>query len=225
MKKAIIVVATAAALIATPGYRRRCDAAGQGAACCARAAASGWTGFYVGADAGLSATDAKWTATNFVQQLVVAGVPTGTMTGLNPILMSQAPAQHAIGAARRLSRLQLAIRAALAGRDRRRLRLDRPHREAPGLRLPRHGIIGFPSGADLSLRTTWDASARLRLGFLVTPTTSDLCDRRLRLAASGGDVLVQLADHLQRRRGQLRAVLASPPRRTGPAPRSAAASR
>jgi outer membrane immunogenic protein len=43
-------------------------------------------------------------------------------------------------------------------------------------KLPGFGFLGtganaFPTGADLSLRTTWDASARLRLGFLVTPTT------------------------------------------------------
>jgi outer membrane immunogenic protein len=43
-------------------------------------------------------------------------------------------------------------------------------------KLPGFGFLGtganaFPVGADLSLRTTWDASARLRLGFLVTPTT------------------------------------------------------
>ena len=78
MKKAIIVVAAAAAaaaLIATPAIAADVTLPVKAPPVAPAPAASGWTGFYVGADAGLSATDAKWTATNFVQQLLVAGVP------------------------------------------------------------------------------------------------------------------------------------------------------
>ena len=89
MKKAIVVVASAAALIATSAITA--DVTLPVKAPPVVPAPAGWTGFYLGADAGLSATDAKWTATNFVQQLLVAGVPIGTTTGLNPTLASQAP--------------------------------------------------------------------------------------------------------------------------------------
>ena len=129
------------------------------------------------------------------------------MTGLNPTLVSQAPLNMQSG---RLGgylgyNWQFAPRwlAGIEGD----FGWTGHTGKLPGFGFLGTGIMGLPSGADLSLRTTWDASARLRLGFLVTPTTLDLCDRRLRLAASGGDVLVQLAGHLQRRSGQLRAVL------------------
>jgi opacity protein-like surface antigen len=88
MKKAISVVASIAALIATPAIAADVTLPVKAPPVAPAPAVSGWTGFYLGADAGLSATDAKWTATNFVQQLLVAGVPIGTTTGLNPTLVS-----------------------------------------------------------------------------------------------------------------------------------------
>jgi len=169
MKKAIVVVASVAALIASPAIAA--DVALPVKAPPVAPAVSGWTGFYVGADAGLSATDSKWTATNFVQQLLLAGVPIGTTTGLNPTLTSQAPLNMQSG---RLGgylgyNWQFAPRW-LAGIEGDFGWTGHTGR-LPGFGFLGTGVNGFPTGADLSLRTTWDASARLRLGYLVTPTT------------------------------------------------------
>ena len=84
MKVAIIAAASAVALMAAPAIAADMTLPVKAPPVAPAPAASGWTGFYLGADAGLSATDAKWTATNFVQQLLVAGVPIGTTTGLRP---------------------------------------------------------------------------------------------------------------------------------------------
>ena len=168
--KNTIVAASAAALMATSAIAADVTLPVKAPPVAPAPAASGWSGFYVGADAGLSATDAKWTATNFVQQLVVAGVPTGTMTGLDPILMSQAPLNMQSG---RLGgylgyNWQFAPRwlAGIEGD----FGWTGHTGKLPGFGFLGTGIMGLPSGADLSLRTTWDASARLRLGFLITPT-------------------------------------------------------
>src|ERR1700722_5714759 len=171
MKTTIIFVWSAAALIATSAIAADVTLPVKAPPVAPGPAVSGWTGFYVGADAGLSATDAKWTATNFVQQLLVGGVPIGTTTGLNPTLASQAPLnmQSARFGGYLGYNWQFAPRW-LVG-----IEGDLGWTGRTG-RLPGFGFLGtganaFPTGADLSLRTTWDASARLRFGFLVTPTT------------------------------------------------------
>src|SRR6202795_5184793 len=171
MKKAIIVVASAAALIATSAIAADVTLPVKAPPVAPAPAVSGWTGFYVGADAGLSATDAKWTATNFVNQLLVAGVPVGTTTGLNPTITSQAPVNTQSG---RIGgylgyNWQFAPRwlAGIEGG----LGWTGHTGKLPGFGLLATGPNALPVGADLSDRTTWDASARLRLGFLVTPTS------------------------------------------------------
>jgi outer membrane immunogenic protein len=171
MKKAIIVVATAAALLASPAIAADVTLPVKAPPVAPAPAVAGWTGFYVGADAGLSATDSKWTATNFVNQVLVAGVPTGTVTGLNPTLTSQAPVNMQSG---RLGgylgyNWQFAPRwlVGIEGD----LGWTGHTGKLPGFGLLATGPNALPVGADLSVRTTWDASARLRLGFLVTPTS------------------------------------------------------
>jgi len=156
---------------AAKAARNRPPAAAAPAAVAPAPAASGWTGFYVGADAGLSATDAKWTATNFVQQLLVAGVPIGTTTGLNPTLVSQEPLN--MQSARLGGYLgynwQFAPRwvVGIEGDWGSAKRITTQAGFLPGF----SGIF-FPlvPGDSASVRTTWDASARGRLGFLPTPS-------------------------------------------------------
>ena len=75
--KNTIVAASAAALMATSAIAADVTLPVKAPPVAPAPAASGWSGFYVGADAGLSATDAKWTATNFVQQLVIAAFRPG----------------------------------------------------------------------------------------------------------------------------------------------------
>src|SRR3984957_19826744 len=171
MKVAIIAAASAVALMAAPASAADVALPVKAPPAAPAPAVSGWTGFYLGADAGLSATDAKWTATNFVQQLLVAGVPIGTTTGLNPTLVSQEPLNMQSG--RYGGYLgynwQFAPRW-LAGVEG-DLGWTGHTGKLPGFGLLATGPNALPVGADLSVRTTWDASARLRLGFLVTPTS------------------------------------------------------
>jgi outer membrane immunogenic protein len=171
MKKAIVVVASAAALIASPAIAADVTLPVKAPPVAPAPAVSGWTGFYVGADAGLSATDSKWTATNFVNQVLLAGVPIGTVTGLNPTLTSQAPVNMQSG--RFGGYLGYNWQFAphwLAGIEG-DLGWTGHTGKLPGFGLLATGPNALPVGADLSVRATWDASARLRLGFLVTPTS------------------------------------------------------
>jgi outer membrane immunogenic protein len=154
MKKAIIVVATAAALLASPAIAADVTLPVKAPPVAPAPAVAGWTGFYVGADAGLSATDSKWTATNFVNQVLVAGVPTGTVTGLNPTLTSQAPVNMQSG---RLGgylgyNWQFAPRwlVGIEGD----LGWTGHTGKLPGFGLLATGPNALPVGADLSVRTT-----------------------------------------------------------------------
>ena len=171
MKKAIVVVASAAALIAAPAIAADVTLPVKAPPVAPAPAASGWTGFYVGADAGLSATNSSWSTTNFVTQVLAPGFAFPPIVGVNPTTASRAPVNMQSG---RLGgylgyNWQFAPRwlVGIEGD----LGWTGHTGKLPGFGLLGEGINGFPNGADLSVRTTWDGSARLRLGFLVTPTT------------------------------------------------------
>jgi outer membrane immunogenic protein len=168
MKSAIIVVASAAALIAAPAIAADMTLPVKAPPVVPAPAASGWTGFYLGADAGLSATNSNWSTTNFVTQ--VFGRSGSPIIGVSPITASRAPVNMQSA---RLGgylgynwqfapRWLVGIEGDLGWTGHKATLL--------GFGFLGEGINGFPNGADLSLRTTWDASARLRLGYLVTPT-------------------------------------------------------
>jgi outer membrane immunogenic protein len=169
MKSTIIAVASAAALMAAPAIAA--DMTLPVKAPPVAPAPAGWTGFYVGADGGLSATDAKWTATNFVNQVLLADVPIGTVTGLNPTLTSQAPVNMQSGRFGGYFGYNWQFAPHWLAGIEGDLGWTGHTGKLPGFGLLATGPNALPVGADLSVRTTWDASARLRLGFLVTPTS------------------------------------------------------
>jgi outer membrane immunogenic protein len=134
-------------------------------------AAPGWTGFYVGGEAGLRSTDAHWSLTSFGQNITVGGVP-GPITPVpsfnlmgidQPINSSAGRFGSYFGYNWQVApRVVVGVEGDVAWSDK-TATLD-------GFAFM--GLTnGFPAGADISLRTTWDASLRARVGLLATPTT------------------------------------------------------
>jgi outer membrane immunogenic protein len=131
----------------------------------------GWTGFYVGGEAGLRSTNAHWSLSNLQQNITVGGVP-GPITQV-PLLNLFGTDQPINSSAGRFGgyfgynwqvapRIVVGVEGDVAWSDK--------TTTLSGFAFM--GLTnGFPAGGDISLRTTWDASLRARVGLLATSTT------------------------------------------------------
>ena len=116
-----------------------------------------WTGFYLGGNVGVRSTQTDWIAGNFV-------------TSPKPDLSSQSFSDSAFRAGAYGGFNWQFLPRFVAGVEGDWGRA--PKTTMQGGLLPGFAGIFFPilPGDNVSVRTTWDASARARLGFLLTPS-------------------------------------------------------
>jgi outer membrane immunogenic protein len=165
MKKFLLSTIGLAALVVTPAL-----SADMPVKYNAPPPAASWTGFYAGADLGLRATSSQWSLSSFGTQVVTPAGPSPVIPAPTNVLATDVPMNGSGGRVggyfgynwQVAPRWVWGLEANFGWGDK---KVTQSGFAFIGL------INGLPAGADISVKTTWDASVRARLGVLATPTT------------------------------------------------------